>query len=176
MTESEQPTGVSRRTVTKAMAWAVPAVALAAPVPAFATSGPKPTVTQGDACKAPGGSVTCNGVVFKFGYGVPVYITNNSPLDIWIYSVSIVSQSQPDPVLSPVAVVPLPVKIAANGGTQQFLIGGQNTNSFNWQNGSLTLDAAWGHTPTAAGDTDHVGDPIEVTVSWDSTPPGCTCP
>lgn len=40
MTDIEQPKGVSRRTVTKAMAWAVPAVAVAASVPVAAASGP----------------------------------------------------------------------------------------------------------------------------------------
>lgn len=41
MTELDHPKGVSRRTVTKAMAWGLPAVALAAPIPAYAISVPK---------------------------------------------------------------------------------------------------------------------------------------
>ena len=48
--------GVSRRTVTKAMAWAVPVIAIATPVPAFAASGGPPGVAVGVACKLPGGS------------------------------------------------------------------------------------------------------------------------
>ena len=51
-----QKSGISRRTVTKAMAWAVPAIAIAAPAPAFAISGEPPTVTIGQACKLPGNS------------------------------------------------------------------------------------------------------------------------
>ncbi|MGB4136472.1 MAG: hypothetical protein WA971_07905, partial [Microbacterium sp.] len=38
MTSNEQSAGVSRRTVTKAMAWAVPAIAVAVPVAAHAAS------------------------------------------------------------------------------------------------------------------------------------------
>ncbi|GAA4486011.1 hypothetical protein GCM10023171_21280 [Microbacterium panaciterrae] len=40
MVDVEQRRTISRRTVTKAMAWGVPALALAAPVPAFAVSTP----------------------------------------------------------------------------------------------------------------------------------------
>ena len=58
--------GISRRTVTKAMAWAVPAIAVAAPVPAFAASGETIIITPGTACKAPGNS--CNPIVK--GYSV----------------------------------------------------------------------------------------------------------
>lgn len=57
MSDLEQPNGVSRRTVTKAMAWAVPAAAVAAavPAPAFAASPPCVLVTLGgNACKWPG--------------------------------------------------------------------------------------------------------------------------
>ncbi|WP_298745181.1 hypothetical protein [uncultured Microbacterium sp.] len=175
MTESDKPTGVSRRTVTTAMAWAVPAVALAAPVAAFATSGPKPGLSLGAACKAPGGSLKCQGVDFKFGYGVPVTVTNSGPLDIWIYSLAITSQIPADPALTPTAAVPLPVKVPANGGSVTFLMGGTSTNSSNWS-GSLTLELAWGHTQTHAGDTDHDSNPIVATVSWAETPPGCVCP
>lgn len=53
--EQPQPSGVSRRTVTKAMAWAVPAIALAAPVPAFAASCiPTIIVDPDKSCKAAG--------------------------------------------------------------------------------------------------------------------------
>lgn len=61
MTENET-SGVSRRTVTKAMAWAVPAVAVAATVPLAAASpcndynpeNPCPVTFTGLACKEPG--------------------------------------------------------------------------------------------------------------------------
>jgi len=60
MTEIEnapEPSGVSRRTVTKAMAWAVPAIAIATPVPASAASPCTPVISFGGrSCKCPGQS------------------------------------------------------------------------------------------------------------------------
>jgi hypothetical protein len=52
----EKKSGVSRRTVAKAMAWSVPAIALAAPAPAYAASC-IPVITFGpSSCKCPGQS------------------------------------------------------------------------------------------------------------------------
>lgn len=60
----EQKSGVSRRTVAKAMAWSVPAVALAVPAPAYAASPCTPVFSfGGESCKCPGGSDP-----IKFGY------------------------------------------------------------------------------------------------------------
>jgi hypothetical protein len=58
MSDLEEPkSGVSRRTVTKAMAWSVPAIALAVPAPAYAASPCIPVVTLGNlSCKCPGQS------------------------------------------------------------------------------------------------------------------------
>ena len=59
MSDLEEPkSGVSRRTVTKAMAWSVPAIALAVPAPAYAASPPcVPIITFGPtSCKCPGQS------------------------------------------------------------------------------------------------------------------------
>lgn len=71
MSELEQPnsTGISRRTVTKAMAWAVPVVAIAAPVPAFAGASQGTVTLTGGACKLPGESsapFNSNGAVYLF--------------------------------------------------------------------------------------------------------------
>src|SRR4051812_36136457 len=70
----EQSTGggISRRTVTKAMAWAVPAIAIAAPVPAFAASGGILNLT-GLGCKLPGNS----NPILK-GYAFRLSAVNNS--------------------------------------------------------------------------------------------------
>ena len=54
--ESEKPGGVRRRTVTKGMAWAVPAIAIAAPVPAYAAASEGNFVLEGTGCKLPGNS------------------------------------------------------------------------------------------------------------------------
>jgi len=58
MSDLEEPkSGVSRRTVAKAMAWSVPAVALAVPAPAYAASPCVPTISLGPtSCKCPGQS------------------------------------------------------------------------------------------------------------------------
>lgn len=75
MSENSQNTGdgISRRTVTKAMAWAVPAIAVAAPVPAFASSGTV-RVENAGACKSPGQGNNC--AAWNKGYVVGFDITN----------------------------------------------------------------------------------------------------
>ncbi|GAA1799082.1 hypothetical protein [Agromyces neolithicus] len=61
----EQKPGVSRRTVTKAMAWSVPVVALAVPTPAYAAS-PGVIELSGLGCKLPGNSQdTFKGYAFR---------------------------------------------------------------------------------------------------------------
>ncbi|GEM_PF-1671916 len=84
-TGSEQPSGISRRTVNQAMAWSVPAVAMAASAPAFAASPGIFTLT-GAGCKLPGNSQD----VFK-GYAFGVVVTNdfNSPLTITVTSLTL---------------------------------------------------------------------------------------
>lgn len=55
MSDIEQQKGVSRRTVTKAMAWAAPAVAVAATIPIAAASVCEPIFSYGGgSCKCPG--------------------------------------------------------------------------------------------------------------------------
>lgn len=69
--DDQQNGGISRRTVTKAMAWAVPAIAIAAPVPAFAGASQDFVTFTGKACKDPGGGTQ------KYYY-FQVKITNSS--------------------------------------------------------------------------------------------------
>lgn len=87
MSELEQPTptGVSRRTVTKAMAWAVPAIAIATPAPAFAAS-PGIINFTGGGCKLPGNSQS----TFK-GYAFRMSATNTtaSPITVTITSITL---------------------------------------------------------------------------------------
>jgi hypothetical protein len=80
---SRTPPGVSRRTVAKAMAWAVPALAVSAAVPAYAASQAILQAT-GAACKLPGNS----GSLYK-GYAIGFTATNPfaGPLGISIDSV-----------------------------------------------------------------------------------------
>jgi hypothetical protein len=70
--------GVSRRTVAKAMAWAVPAIAVAATVPTAAASAPPPPVIDfGGACGNTG--ATQKGCGSDKSLQVPLTLTNPTP-------------------------------------------------------------------------------------------------
>lgn len=72
--------GVSRRTVTKAMAWAVPAVAVAASAPMAAASVIPPVINFGGACGNTGSTGKgCGGVKTL---QVPLTLSNNSGKDV----------------------------------------------------------------------------------------------
>lgn len=79
----ETPKGVSRRTVTKAMAWAVPVIAVSAAVPAYAASQINFDL-NGAGCKLPGNSNS----IFK-GYAFALSIDNSSTIPITITIVDI---------------------------------------------------------------------------------------
>lgn len=72
-TEKPRPSGVSRRTVVKGAAWAVPAITVASAVPAVAASrpcvAPPPTI---DGCKHSGSSTAWDKT-----YRAPIVFTNN---------------------------------------------------------------------------------------------------
>lgn len=53
--ENPKPSGISRRTVAKGIAWSVPAVAVATAVPAYAVSPIPPISFDGTGCKDPSG-------------------------------------------------------------------------------------------------------------------------
>jgi hypothetical protein len=80
---SEAPSGVSRRTVTKAMAWAVPVIAVSAAVPAYAASQINFNL-NGLGCKLPGNSNS----IFK-GYAFALTIQNSSTVTITVEILSI---------------------------------------------------------------------------------------
>lgn len=87
--QSANTGGVSRRTVTKAMAWAVPAIAIAAPVPAFAGASQGVLTVQGDGCKLPGNSNdTYKGNAYK------LVATNSTANPITIKIVSVFLDTQ----------------------------------------------------------------------------------
>ncbi|GAT72220.1 hypothetical protein MHM582_0693 [Microbacterium sp. HM58-2] len=156
--------GISRRTVTKAMAWAVPAIAIAAPVPAFAASGETIIITPGAACKAPGAS--CAPIIK--GYSVPATVYNpDQNQDAWVTAISInINTSGLNFGLNPIPALPW------------FIPAGQSINvnfnatSQNSANGVFDLGflVTWGHEQDGS-DTDHA--PIQVTVSVPGTPPDC---
>jgi len=75
------PSGVSRRTVVKGAAWAVPAIAVASSVPAIAASKPPIEIDWGrsTACKIPGRSF--GELCYDKGYVLWGVFTNNTALD-----------------------------------------------------------------------------------------------
>lgn len=150
--------GVSRRTVTKAMAWAVPAIAIAAPIPAFAASGGPPQVAVGAACKLPGASATkkCEdlfaglpGLDPEKAFAIPLLITNNTNKTIVLKpSITITSSGLPFNV---VGVVPDYCTAIAPGASVKVIVYANSDNSAN-QSVTIGLSVPWGHT---CADVDH---------------------
>ena len=179
MSDLEEPkTGVTRRTVAKAMAWSVPAVALAVPAPAYAASGRPPTVTVGDACKLPGNSC---GDVFVKGYVFEVTISNTSGKDIYLYDqagfeilitensddIDLFFQAAVDATTGDVITFPY---LLTNGSSIQIILNaGENGNSQNVQDLAGTISVPWGHTPTPPDPDNH--PPAVDDFSYASTPP-----
>ena len=173
----EQKTGVSRRTVAKAMAWSVPAVALAVPAPAYAASGGPPSIVVGDACKLPGNSC---GNVFVKGYIFDVTITNNSGKDIYLYDQAgfeiLISDTNPEITLFFQAaidattgdVISFPYLLPAGDSIAIILNAGENGNSAN-QSLTGSISIPWGHTPTPPDPDNH--PPAVDDFSFASTPP-----
>jgi hypothetical protein len=139
----EQKPGVSRRTVAQAMAWSVPAVALAVPAPAFAASPGVITLT-GAGCKLPGNSSP----IYK-GYAFRATISNttNAAVNVTITDITLGGED-----LGNVSVIRL--SPCANLGTNTFVVPANTTmdvafvtqNAASSENGTLlvsyTVDGA----------------------------------
>lgn len=174
--------GVSRRSIAVGVAWTVPTIVAATSAPSFAISEPTPTVAESAGCKAPGAS--CSPI--QKGYAFPFHICNVDTVDIWIYSVNFLSTS-PATIYTtvfnsgsqlvetlnngagPDVVATLPRKLAP-GECVYYKYNGFSNNSANIAF-TANLSFTWGHTSTAAGDTDHAPVPFSVLVS--DTPPDC---
>jgi len=132
----EQKPGVSRRTVAKAMAWSVPAVALAVPAPAYAAS-PGIITVSGAGCKLPGNSQD----VFK-GYAFRATISNTTNAAI---TVTITDMTLGGDDLGNVAVIRL--SPCTDLGTNTFVVAANSTfdaalitqNAANSANGQLII-------------------------------------
>lgn len=170
MSELEEPTstGTSRRTVTKAIAWSVPVIALAATVPAAAASEIVTVSQAGDACKLPGNS--CNNAGYSKGYLQPLTICNNSATSS--ITVTIVQPSTLTFNGVPTQFTPVPASftVAAGGGCQRVIL---NLNlQDNSQNSSIT--GSLSYTWTENGGTNQSGTGV-VPISTQSTPPCVNC-
>jgi len=158
--------GPSRRTVNRALAWSVPAVAVAASVPAFAASGPPPTVLVGVACKIPGASQSrCDPEIsqgifagdFTKAFAIPLQITNTTSEDLVIkpsITVTNVRDGAGNPGLPFVVqgIYPDYCTPIAPGETADVLV---YANSDNSENDDVYADLTiyWGHDCT---DNDHL--------------------
>lgn len=177
MSDLEQPEkkGISRRTVTKAMAWSVPAIAIAAPVPAMAASGSGPVLVPGPACKIPGNTNPnkCPGFEDK-SYLFPFVVQNFSNKPIYICDVTI-STTPNVGVGFAVSQPALPAMVpAASNGVPGEIVITFGTNSTDSANQVFTADisVSWGHEADCT-DTDH--DPVFTQVQVGATPPNCPC-
>jgi hypothetical protein len=159
-----EPKGISRRTVTKAMAWAVPVIAVASAAPAFAASNGIVQLT-GAGCKTPG-----NGSGVYKGYAFQLTISNTTDNSV---SISNLSGTLDGSSLGSLAVldlntctlVALPINVGPNTTLSNLaLVSSLNPNS---QNGSLvvsfTVSGQTGNaTATASGLNPITGDGTKV--------------
>ena len=165
--------GISRRTVTKAMAWAVPAIAIAAPVPAFAASGGPPGVAVGQACKLPGNSQAGCSEIFagipgldaSKAFAIPLLVCNNTDKDIVLKESITITNSTGLPFdvkgVNPDYCTPI-----EPGDCVKVIVYANSDNSAN-QSVTFDLNVPWGHD---CNDTDH--PPIVITgVTVDDFPP-----
>lgn len=132
--------GVSRRTVTKAMAWAVPVIGVSAAVPAYAASQVNISFAGGG-CKLPGNSSS----TYK-GYAFLITVLNSSSIPITIDIISITRGVVPNQVslgttalvnLANAELLPDPIKLEPN---ENILRGALVTSGApNSQNNTLTI-------------------------------------
>jgi len=162
---SEAPKGVSRRTVTKAMAWAVPVIAVSTAVPAYAASQIFFNFS-GLGCKLPGNSNN----IFK-GYAFAFTITNDSTVPITIRIIDITLNDEDLGATGLVDLDATPATFDANPFTLDPGEDVENAalitqNAANSSNGTLTI-------------TYTVNDGVETTVSAtvNAAPPinGASC-
>ncbi|WP_404443952.1 hypothetical protein LG315_10875 [Microbacterium marinum] len=176
--DGAQPTGISRRTVAKTMAWAVPAIAIAAPAPAFAASGGAPSGQFLDACKQPGNSCF-SGYGFRKGYTFTFTITNTTTDPLYIYPTLngtvnprffLTVTSSTGGKVFPYAtarrytggVIGAPLAAAeliAPGGSITIIINSNASGNSENISASGALYMAWGHTATPGSDPDHPYSP-----------------
>ena len=108
---------VSRRSVAKGMAWAVPAIAVAGAAPAFAVSGDI-TVVPNSACKSPGASCS----VYNKGYALGFTVTNNTRLPI-VIDIDCIKNGLLGGVPTTFTIFATPTWEIAAGASQTILVG-----------------------------------------------------
>ncbi|WP_404381889.1 hypothetical protein LL946_14635 [Knoellia locipacati] len=182
MSEHLEERRISRRTIAKGAAWAIPAVPLVVATPAYAASGGGPTIVLGDACKLPGNSC---GNVFVKGYIFDVTITNNTDKDIYLYNETgyLITFAEDAPAITlffqaaiiatgPNAgdVVTFPYLLEPGESIALIFNAGENGNSQNVQDITVTISVPWGHTEDPNLEPDN-HPPAVDTATYPSTPP-----
>ena len=152
---------INRRTVTKGIAWSVPAVALASAAPAFAAS-PIVTVDPAyNACKLPGGSCS-----IKKGYAMvlPICVTADDSVTFTFSNVTMTLGNG-----TPQSASIQPVTLNENGchDVPIYISGEPNS-----QNVSISISGTYTWTTTEADGTPHSGSGTLTGSSPDSPP--CT--
>jgi hypothetical protein len=160
---SEAPKGISRRTVTKAMAWAVPVIAVAAPVPAYAASQINFSL-NGAGCKLPGNS---NSTYKGYAFALVINNTSSVVITINITSITLNGVSLGDSALVNLntgTLDPNPFVLAANQSLPAAAL--LTEGAGNSSNGTLSITY-----------TINNGTPIVVTATVPSAPPinGASC-
>lgn len=155
------------------MAWAVPAVAIAAPVPAFASSGTI-TIQNVGACKSPGNGQNCT--TWNKGYilGFSVTNTHTHPITITFTNLRMSAGIDGTWVLFNNVV-----EVAA-GATEVVAIGLDNNGTSEQTSGSGLVDASWVGTGPGS-DPGEGGLLTDLAFSFNSTNPcvqtfGTNCP
>lgn len=152
----EKPRGVSRRTVAKGVAWAVPAITLATATPAFAASGNPPEIVAGQAFKWPGESCpeAPPGLDATKAYLFTFRVTNNTSKPIYIYVDGSSITTDAGITFSLVATTPAQGTPLAPGDSMDLRVWANSSNS-----GNLTFNAtatiAWGHNYPPPDPTGH---------------------
>ncbi|MEV1128806.1 hypothetical protein [Agromyces sp. NPDC049794] len=159
----EQKPGVSRRTVAKAMAWSVPAVALAVPTPAYAAS-PGVIELSGLGCKLPGASNDA----YK-GYAFRGTLSNTTNAQV---SVSITDMDLGTSDLGDVLIIDLSTCTVL--GTNTFILPANTTLS---NVAFVTTDAATSENGALVVQYTVEGSPDTATATASGLPPiqGNTC-
>lgn len=183
MSDKVEERRISRRTIAKGAAWAVPIVPLVVATPAYASSGGGPVITVGDACKLPGNSC---GNVFVKGYIFDVTISNPTNEDIYLFNedpagpasflitftetnpdINLFFQAAVDAVTG--TVISFPYLLEAGSSLVIILNAGENGSSAN-ESITGTISVPWGHTLPAGSDPDNHPPAVDG-FTFPDTPP-----
>jgi len=162
-------THVSRRTVTRGIAWTTPVVAVATAAPAFAVSRIPPKLEYLGACKYPGQS--CKKA--EFGYALAFTVTNNDARALaFCDAVLTITGTNPFPTgTTPVYTGGCFTVGGGETGTAYFYFSGASNSANSNFTGTVTIKYA--NDCASCGTDSATLAPIPIVVT--DTPPGGLC-